>query len=131
VTVASVAPVASAETQGQAIVADANQYLGDAYCWDGGTLTPSPGPTHGDGNGEEWYGGSAASGCNNSGPEASVKGFDCSGLAMVAVYEATGIALPHSAQDHRHDPRLGSATSWPHPDLPGCDHWQSRRHTGL
>ena len=99
VALASLAPpVASAETQGQAIVADANQYLGDAYCWDGGTLTPSPGPTHGDGNGEEWYGGSAASGCNNSGPEASVQGFDCSGLAMVAVYEATGIALPHSSQ---------------------------------
>ena len=91
-------PKAGAETQGEAIVADAHQYLGDAYCWDGGTLTPSPGPTHGDGNGEEWYGGSAASGCNNSGPEASVQGFDCSGLAMVAVYEATGIALPHSSQ---------------------------------
>jgi cell wall-associated NlpC family hydrolase len=90
---------ASAETQGQAIVADAQQYLGDAYCWEGGTLTPTPGPSHGKGNAVEWYGGNAASGCNNSGPEDSVKGFDCSGLAMVAVYEATGIALPHKAQE--------------------------------
>jgi cell wall-associated NlpC family hydrolase len=90
---------ASAETQGQAIVADAQQYIGDAYCWGGGTLTPAPGPSHAQGNAEEWYGGNAASGCNNSGPEASVKGFDCSGLTMVAVYEATGIALPHKAQE--------------------------------
>ena len=34
-------------------------------------------------------GGSADSGCNNTGAEATVAGFDCSGLALYAVYQGT------------------------------------------
>ncbi|MBS1862885.1 MAG: C40 family peptidase [Actinobacteria bacterium] len=71
--------MASAETQGEAIVAAAASKAGVPYCEPGGSLS---GPTA--------CGGKPAT-------------FDCSGLAMYAVYQGTGgrVALPHGAgMDH-------------------------------
>jgi hypothetical protein len=73
------APAADAATQGQAIVNAAASQVGVPYCMGGGD--PS-GPTHGGGG----------SGCGGS-----TAGFDCSGLALYAVYQATGIVLPHGS----------------------------------
>lgn len=66
---------------GQPILSAAAAEAGISYCFDGGS--PS-GPTHGDGNadGATQYGGSTA-------------GFDCTGLTLFAVYQATNIVLPH------------------------------------
>ena len=73
-------PTAAAGTdQGQAIVAAAAAQQGTPYCLDGGNKA---GPTHGSGG----------SGCGGS-----TAGFDCSGLALYAVYQATGVVLPHNA----------------------------------
>lgn len=73
-------PVAqAATTQGQASAEAAASQAGVAYCFDGGTTS---GPTHGSGG----------AGCSGS-----TQGFDCSGLALYAVYQATGITLPHVA----------------------------------
>jgi hypothetical protein len=76
---ASSAQAASAE--GQAIVNAAAAMHGKPYCFDGGTYT---GPTHGSGG----------RGCGGA-----TKGFDCSGLALYAVYQGTGgqVRLPHKA----------------------------------
>lgn len=74
------APLASATTQSQAIVNAAASMHGKPYCWDGGNQA---GPTHGDG--DLGYGG-----CSGH-----TKGFDCSGLALYAVFQVTGILLPH------------------------------------
>jgi cell wall-associated NlpC family hydrolase len=63
--------------KGQAMVSAAASQSGRPYCFAGGNTS---GPTHGTGG----------TGC----PGATV-GFDCSGLALYAVYQATGIALPH------------------------------------
>jgi cell wall-associated NlpC family hydrolase len=70
---------------GQAIVNAAASQTGVTYCWDGGNQS---GPTHGDGDldGE-------APDCGGS----TTVGFDCSGLVLYAVYQATGVALPHNA----------------------------------
>ncbi|HEU4967150.1 MAG TPA: NlpC/P60 family protein [Candidatus Saccharimonadales bacterium] len=76
---AMVAP-ASATSQDQAIVNAAASQSGVAYCWDGGDTS---GPTHGQGD------------LGNGGCGTGVVGFDCSGLALYAVYKGTGIALPH------------------------------------
>jgi cell wall-associated NlpC family hydrolase len=73
------APAAAATTQGQAIVNAAASQADIPYCLNGGD--PS-GPTHGSGG----------PGCGGS-----TTGFDCSGLALYAVYQATGILLPHGA----------------------------------
>ena len=73
------APAAAATTQGQAIVNAAASEAGIPYCMDGGD--PS-GPTHGNGG----------PGCGGS-----TSGFDCSGLALYAVYQATGIVLLHGS----------------------------------
>jgi hypothetical protein len=73
------AQMASAETQGEAIVAAAASQAGVPYCEPGGSL-----------NGPTACGGKPAT-------------FDCSGLAMYAVYQATGhrVALPHGVgMDH-------------------------------
>jgi cell wall-associated NlpC family hydrolase len=82
------APCASAETQGEAIVQKAASQIGVTYCFAGGG--PTVGRTHGEGDldGE-------APDCMNS----ATLGFDCSGLALWAVYQATGgaVDLPHSA----------------------------------
>jgi len=82
-----VVPGASAEaaaSQGQAIVNAAASMAGKPYCFDGGNTA---GPTHGDGG----------SGCES----ASIKGFDCSGLAVYAVYQGTEgeERLPHKASE--------------------------------
>jgi cell wall-associated NlpC family hydrolase len=68
---------AVASSQGQAIVNAAASQKGVPYCFDGGNKA---GPTHGAGG----------AGCGGS-----TVGFDCSGLALYAVYQATGIILPH------------------------------------
>ncbi len=73
------AQMAGAETQGEAIVAAAASQAGVPYCEPGGSL-----------NGPTGCGGKPAT-------------FDCSGLAMYAVYQGTGgqVALPHGAgMDH-------------------------------
>jgi cell wall-associated NlpC family hydrolase len=72
---------AQAATQGEAIVNAASSMHGKPYCYDGGNTA---GPTHGDGG----------SGCAGA-----TKGFDCSGLALYAVFQGTGgkVALPHKA----------------------------------
>ena len=67
---------------GNAIVNAAAAEHNASYCWDGGSTT---GPTHGDGNKD------GATKCGS----ASIKGFDCTGLALYAVYQATHIVLPH------------------------------------
>lgn len=72
-------PAMAASSQGQAIVNTAAAEAGTPYCFDGGSTA---GPTHGSGG----------SGCGGS-----TVGFDCSGLALYAVYQVTGITLPHGA----------------------------------
>jgi cell wall-associated NlpC family hydrolase len=72
----------SSGSVGSKIVAAAASMKGKHYCWDGGS--PS-GPTHGDGNAD------GATDCGS----ASTTGFDCTGLALYAVYQATHIVLPH------------------------------------
>jgi cell wall-associated NlpC family hydrolase len=96
--------VASAETDGQAIVADAQAIQAQSYpqesfssaryiyCFDGGTTsvatpgTPDPDPVG------TPAGGSYYSNCNSIGRV----GFDCRGLALYAVYQGTGgaVSLP-------------------------------------
>jgi cell wall-associated NlpC family hydrolase len=79
----NLATSARAATQGEAIVNAASSMHGKPYCYDGGNTA---GPTHGDGG----------SGCAGA-----TKGFDCSGLALYAVYQGTGgkVALPHKASE--------------------------------
>jgi len=79
---------AQAATQGEAIVAAAAAMHGKPYCFDGGDYA---GPTHGDGG----------SGCGGS-----TKGFDCSGLALYAVYQGTAgrVSLPHKASEEATHP---------------------------
>ena len=74
----------AATSQGQAIVAAAAAMAGKPYCLDGGNTA---GPTHGDGG----------SGCTAE----SIKGFDCSGLALYAVSQGTDgeVRLPHKASE--------------------------------
>ncbi len=77
------APPPPGDGSGAAIVTAATHYLGTPYSWGGGnTNGPSLGiyqSTTLDGTG--------------------TVGFDCSGLVLFAVHNATGIALPHSAED--------------------------------
>jgi len=75
-------------TKGQEIVslAAAQHKPGVAYCWDGGTKT---GPSHGKGDTS-----GLAPGCSTP----STVGFDCTGLTLYAVYQATGILLPHDGK---------------------------------
>ena len=76
---------------GQAILNAASQWIGrTAYCWLGGTTS---GPSHGTGD----PGGSAPN-CTNQ----STTGFDCSGLALYAIYQAGGPNLFAAA----HGPNL-------------------------
>ncbi|CNF47710.1 cell wall-associated hydrolase [Mycobacterium tuberculosis] len=68
----------SASELGKRIIEGAEKWLGTRYVWGGGNIN---GPTAG--------------------------GFDCSGLALYAVYHATGgqIKLPRVAADQQRDPR--------------------------
>jgi cell wall-associated NlpC family hydrolase len=77
-----IAPAQAATSQGQAIVNAAAAMRGKPYCFDGGSYS---GPTHG-------AGGRGCGGATN--------GFDCSGLALYAVYQGTAgqIRLPHKAR---------------------------------
>lgn len=77
---AAVPGAASAASQGQAIVNAAASMHGKPYCWDGGNQY---GPTHGRGD------------LGHGGCSSRVQGFDCSGLALYATFQATGILLPH------------------------------------
>ncbi|HEU5002584.1 MAG TPA: NlpC/P60 family protein [Actinomycetota bacterium] len=65
--------VATATPFGQAVVAAAEAWIGTPYVWGGGSYT---------------------------GPTGSPAGFDCSGLVMYAVYQAShgAVALPHSSE---------------------------------
>jgi len=82
---------APAGTFGAAVIAAASQWIGKAdYAWGGGTVAgPSPGGPYGT--------------------------FDCSGLTMYAVYQASGgrIRLAHYTQSQQDDPR---AVVVPYPD---------------
>ncbi len=72
----AVVPAAATTSQSNAIVAAAQGQLGLPYCFAGGDID---GPTIG-----------LDAACTGS-----TVGFDCSGLALYAVYQATGILLPH------------------------------------
>jgi cell wall-associated NlpC family hydrolase len=77
----------SALADGQAIVNAAASQAGRPYCWDGGNEN---GPTHGAGD------------LGNGGCAGSTVGFDCTGLAIFAVYQGTGISgLPHDGEGNR------------------------------
>ena len=82
----NVAGSAQAATQGEAIVNAAGRDAWQAVLRRRGGL---PEPTHGEGG----------EGCENR----QTVGFDCSGLALYAVYQGTGdkIALPHKARGQR------------------------------
>jgi len=71
---------ARAATQGDAIVSAAASQAGRPYCFAGGNLN---GPTHGTGG----------AGCGGS-----TVGFDCTGLTLYAVYQATGKDLSHDGR---------------------------------
>jgi cell wall-associated NlpC family hydrolase len=79
-------PAATAAT-GQSIVEEAAKWAGTPYCWDGGNQNgPTPG-TRDPENGLQ---------CGVGGYEPpGTVGFDCTGLTLYAVYQATGILLPH------------------------------------
>lgn len=72
-------------TAGDRILAAARAQLGKPYCFDGGD---SSGPTHGSGG----------SGCKSE----TIKGFDCSGLALYA-YAQAGIRLSYHYTDNEYD----------------------------
>jgi hypothetical protein len=78
---------ATAASQGDVIVREAAKWAGTPYCWDGGNqFGPTPG-TRDPENGLQC-------GVGGYGPPGMV-GFDCTGLTLYAVYQATGILLPH------------------------------------
>jgi outer membrane protein OmpA-like peptidoglycan-associated protein len=71
---------------GASILNAATSQSGATYCWDGGT--PS-GPSHGAAYATQVSEG--ASDCLND----TTVGYDCTGLTLYAVYQATGIVLSH------------------------------------
>lgn len=81
------APPPAGDGSGQAIVAAAKHYVDTPYAWGGGDINgPSAGTYSSTGGGR-------------------VVGFDCSGLILFAVHNATGIQLAHSAERQGKDPR--------------------------
>ena len=82
-------PPPAGDGTGAAIVAAAKHYLGAPYSWGGGTIDgPSLG-IHATGSLDGTH----------------TVGFDCSGLVLFAVYNATGIRLAHDAESQGHDPQ--------------------------
>lgn len=78
-------PPMPGDGSGEAIVEAAQAYAGTDYSWGGGDIN---GPTLGTYRGPGWDG-------------RNIVGFDCSGLVLFAVYQATGVELPHSAEIQR------------------------------
>ncbi|SIS23253.1 C40 family peptidase [Williamsia sterculiae] len=81
---------------GQRVIEAAKRWIGTPYSWGGGdkngpTLGVSDGGGAGDANGDTTH-----------------KGFDCSGLTLYAVYQASGgkILLPHFTGDHSNPGQL-------------------------
>ena len=87
------ATTAQADTLGQSIVNEAAQWAGTQYCWDGGNQN---GPTRG--TADPTDGGYTCA--------AGTTGFDCTGLTMYAVYQATGgqVLLSHNPEQATSDP---------------------------
>ena len=83
------APPPAGDGTGADIVAAAQHYSGTPYSWGGGDIN---GPTLG------IYSSPSLDGT-------TTVGFDCSGIVMFAVYSATGIELPHSAEVQGQDSR--------------------------
>lgn len=83
------APPGAGDGSGAAIVAAATHYQGTPYSWGGGDIH---GPSLG------IYTSPSLDGTHTV-------GFDCSGLVLFAVYNATGIQLTHSAEDQGKDAR--------------------------
>lgn len=83
------APLPAGDGSGAAIVAAATHYTGTPYSWGGGD---AHGPTLG------IYSSPSLDGTHTV-------GFDCSGLVLFAVFNATGIQLAHSAEIQGQDPR--------------------------
>lgn len=77
-----ITPPPPGDGSGEAIVEAATAYAGTPYSWGGGDVN---GPTLGTYGGPGWDG-------------RHIVGFDCSGLVLYAVYQATGVELPHSAE---------------------------------
>jgi cell wall-associated NlpC family hydrolase len=72
---------------GERILNEAAKWSGRPYCWDGGEPN---GPTLGTTDPENGLR------CGVSGYDsADIPGFDCTGLTLYAVYQATGKVLPH------------------------------------
>jgi cell wall-associated NlpC family hydrolase len=82
-------PPVPGDGSGAAVVVAARQVLGTAYSWGGGTVD---GPSLG------VYQSTSLDGSHTV-------GFDCSGLVLYAVYQATGVRLAHDAEQQGEDPR--------------------------
>ncbi|WP_160103976.1 C40 family peptidase, partial [Rhodococcus sp. T7] len=81
---------------GQKIIEAASRWLGTEYAWGGGDVN---GPTHGISDG---------GGAGDAHGDPNKTGFDCSGLTLYAVYQASGgqITLPHFTGDHSNPGQL-------------------------
>ena len=109
---ALLARAASAQTEGEAIVAAAQVIASQSYpaqpfstakyiyCWDGGTATSATPGSNDPTGGEAPKGGAYYSNCNSIGRT----GFDCRGLALYAVYQGTdhAVTLPTGTAEEQY-----------------------------